>query len=59
MRGKRKTDKIAMTISEQLDYVADQVCYGYCRYHERLEKGTIKKKELKDLYCSTCPLKEI
>lgn len=57
--GNRINNKMDMTISEQLDYIADQVCYEYCRYYEQMENGVIKKKILKDCYCKNCPLKEI
>lgn len=57
--GGRRKDKMAMTITEQLDCVADQVCFKLCRYHEKLETGAIKKKELKELHCINCPLKEV
>lgn len=59
MGGRRKNDKLAMTITEQLDYLADQVCYGYCKFYDKHQAGEIKKKDLKELHCNGCPMKEV
>lgn len=48
-----------MTVSEQLQFIKDQMCLSYCRYSEKLIEGKMKRDVLEGEYCKYCPLKEI
>lgn len=55
----RQKNKVDMTIPEQLQYLADQICNTRCKYPDIWDE----KKEGKPLdeseYCDQCPLNQL
>ena len=59
----RKHNKSDMTVSEQLDYIKEQICDDYCKYPEDC-RSFIKDPDeaweyLMRTHCATCPLNEL
>ena len=67
VNGKRRNDKICMSITEQLESVKEYCCDTLCKYREAFEigskaypdKATTGKENLEELYCKNCMIKEI
>lgn len=59
METRRRNNKMDMTVSEQLQFIKDQMCLCYCRYSEKLIEGKMKRDVLEGEYCKYCALKEI
>lgn len=60
MSGERRKNKLYMTIGEQLDRIAEEMCDKYCKYPE-LCKQQEKDPKLADemlmnVYCEHCPM---
>lgn len=59
----RKTNKMDMTVTEQLEHIKEDICDHYCKHMEKVQ-GTHKHPKydfdyLQVTYCSTCPLNEL
>ncbi len=66
MNGKRRNDKMCMSITEQLGSVKEYCCSKLCKYREALENGSLILKEttnveeyLEEVYCKKCKVMEL
>ena len=59
-QGQRKTNKERMTIPEQLNKIAEEICDSYCKYPDLAKKKFEDPDEamewIGDTYCAGCPI---
>lgn len=59
-QGQRKTNKERMTIPEQLNKIAEEICDSYCKYpdlaKDKFEDPDEAMEYIGDTYCSGCPI---
>ena len=59
-QGQRKTNKERMTISEQLNKIAEEICDSYCKYPdiagEKFDNPDEAMDWISDTYCVNCPI---
>ena len=61
--GSRRKNKLDMTITEQMQSVADRMCDCYCKYPD-IYRGKIKdvdeaQEQMQHEQCEHCPLMEL
>ncbi len=58
--GQRKKNKERMTIAEQLNVIAEEICDSYCKYPDLMKQKFEDPDEamdyIGDTYCVNCPL---
>jgi hypothetical protein len=58
--GQRKKNKERMTIAEQLNAIAEEICDSYCKYPDLMKQKFEDPDEamdyIGDTYCVNCPL---
>ncbi len=59
-QGQRKTNKERMTIPEQLNKIAEEICDSYCKYpdlvKDKFEDPDEAMEWIGDTYCAECPI---
>ena len=57
---RRKTNKERMTIGEQLNSIAEEICDSYCKYQDEAKKKFDNLDEamnwVGDTHCVNCPI---
>ena len=48
-----------MTIVEQLEAIAEEVCDRYCKYPGKVEEGLMSEKLLEEICKEDCPFRKI